>query len=170
MPGIGSNPHPTGAFALVDHDGRRVSQDSYRGFYRLVYFGFTHCRVVCPRNLAKLSAALDAIGDAANEIRPLYITVDPERDSPEVMRAFLAAYPRFTGLTGSLDDIEQAKRAFRIFARKVDDEATGYAVPHSSITHVMVRDGAYAAHFLDSTPAEEIAERLRALAGGRLVG
>jgi protein SCO1 len=156
-------PIPTGAFSLVDHDGRRVDENTYRGFYRLVYFGFTHCKVVCPRNLAKLSSALKAIGERADLIRPLYITVDPQRDTADAMRLFLRDYPRFTGLTGSPEEIEQAKRSFRVFAGKVSDRETDYAVPHSSITYLMDRDGSYLEHFLDSMPAERLAQRLREL-------
>ena len=79
------------------------------------------------------------------------------------MRLFLRAYPRFTGLTGAPEEIEQAKRSFRVFAGKVSDRETDYAVPHSSITYLMDRDGSYLEHFLDSMPAERLAQRLREL-------
>jgi cytochrome oxidase Cu insertion factor (SCO1/SenC/PrrC family) len=79
-----------GRFELVDHNGVPVTERSYRGGWMLVFFGFTHCRMVCPRALGKLSDALDQIRDLTTQIAPLYITVDPKRDSPEVMRAFLA--------------------------------------------------------------------------------
>jgi protein SCO1/2 len=90
------------AFDLVDHHGEAVTADTYRGRWLLVFFGFTHCRVVCPRALRRLSAALDALGPLAGRLRPLYVSVDPERDTPEVMRAFLAEHDaRITGLTGT---------------------------------------------------------------------
>src|SRR5882762_1597942 len=96
-----SRPPVGGSFQLVDHHGRAVTEASYHGRFALLFFGFTHCCVVCPRALTKLSGVLDALGPLADRVQPLYITVDPERDTPDVMRAFLQAYPRFTGLTGS---------------------------------------------------------------------
>jgi protein SCO1/2 len=88
-------------FELIDHDGNPVTNESYLGRHALVFFGFTNCKAVCPRALGQLSSVLDELGDRANGIVPLYVTVDPERDSPEVMKAFLTEnFPRFTGLTG----------------------------------------------------------------------
>lgn len=157
---------PGGQFSLIDHDGHAVTRDSYRGHYRLVFFGFTHCRVVCPRNLARLSRILEALGPRTDQIRPLYVSVDPERDAPEVMKAFLATdYPRFTGLTGSRDQVDQAKQAFRVFAeRKADpDDPDGYAVPHTAVTYLMDRNGGYLAHFPESLPEQEVLQRISAL-------
>jgi protein SCO1/2 len=157
---------PGGAFRLVDHHGTAVSDESYRGKHALVFFGFTHCKVVCPRALAKLEIVLDALGPLATEVRPLYVTVDPERDTPEVLRAFLERRaPRFVGLTGSREQIDEAKRAFRVFARKVKDpdDPDGYAVPHTAIAYLLDPDGRYAAHFTDAVDAPEMTARLRAL-------
>ena len=112
-----------GSFSLIDHDGQDVSDETYRGQYILIFFGFTNCRVVCPRALAKLSIVLDFLGPLAGRIRALYVTVDPERDTPHAMRAFLQSYPRFTGLTGSRQQIDCIKKAFRVFAQRVDDLA-----------------------------------------------
>src|SRR4249920_892926 len=84
-----------GSFSLTDHHGRPVTDADYRGRFMLIYFGFTHCRAVCPRALARLSAALAALGDRAERVAPLYITVDPQRDTPAVMKTYLEArYPR----------------------------------------------------------------------------
>lgn len=81
-------------YALVDHHGRTVTEQDFAGRYQLVFFGFTHCRMVCPAALGKLSTVLDDLGPLAERIQPLYISVDPERDTPEVMRAFLEeSYP-----------------------------------------------------------------------------
>jgi cytochrome oxidase Cu insertion factor (SCO1/SenC/PrrC family) len=151
-----------GSFELVDHHGRGVTDASYRGKHALLFFGFTHCRVVCPRALTKLSDVLDTLGDLSDRIQPLYITVDPERDTPEVMRAFLQSYPRFTGLTGSRDQIDAAKRTFRVFAERAADphDKDGYAVPHTAITYLMNPDGEFVAHFTDAMASEEIIKRL----------
>ena len=157
-----------GRFELVDHHGEPVTETSYRGKWALVFFGFTHCRMVCPRALRKLSDALEQIGDLADRIQPLYITVDPDRDTPAVMRAFLETdYPRFVGLTGRTDRIEEAKAAFRVFARRgLDpDDPDGYAVPHSAMTYLLDQEGEYAEHFADVADAAEIAGRLRQRVG-----
>ncbi|MFI9386462.1 SCO family protein [Kutzneria sp. NPDC052558] len=152
-------------YSLTDHHGRPVSSSSYRGRWQLVFFGFTHCRSVCPRALGRLSSILTDLGDLASLIQPLYITVDPDRDTPPVMRDFLRAYPAFTGLTGSPAAIDQAKRHFRVFARRRPDLADpdGYAVPHTAITYLLSPDGHYVAHFPDSMPPEEVTAELRRL-------
>src|SRR5580658_2457474 len=106
------NGPPLARFELTDHHGRRVTEADFAASFKLVYFGFTHCRVVCPRSLNKLSRALDALGKQAENIQALYITVDPARDTPERMREHLTHnYPRFTGLTGSQEEIDAAKKA-----------------------------------------------------------
>jgi len=136
---------------------------SFRGRFMLVFFGFTHCRIVCPRALTKISGALDALGETLVPICPLYITVDPERDTAEVMRKFLLSYPRIIGLTGSRTQIEEVKRNFRVFARRaansLDDD--NYNVPHTSITYLLDREGQFVADFNDSIPLDEMVERLK---------
>ncbi len=153
----------TPTYALVDHHGNPVTSDSYRGQWQLVFFGFTHCRAVCPRALGRLSSVLSELAD--DRLRPLYITVDPDRDTPSVMRDFLLAYPAFTGLTGSPSAIEQAKREFRVFARRRDDpeDPDGYAMPHTAITYLLSPEGSYVTHFPDSLPQEELTAELRRL-------
>jgi protein SCO1/2 len=130
-----------------------------------VFFGFTHCKVVCPRNLAKLSAVLDGLGATARDIVPLYITVDPERDSPERMKHFLEErYPRFTGLTGTREQVEAARRAFRVFARRQPADATGdYDVPHTAIAYLLDRSGCFRDHFPEIRSNAEIVERIAGL-------
>lgn len=154
---------PVARFDLVDHNGDRVSEADFAGAYLLVYFGFTHCRVVCPRSLAKLSGALDRLGSKADKIRALYITVDPARDTPEVMREYLVAnYPRFTGLTGSPEQIDFAKQSFRVFAERKPDaeDPDGYSVPHSAISYLMAPDGSYCAHFTDAVEENMLVSRI----------
>lgn len=153
-----------GHFSLTDHHDRPVTDATFHGRYALLFFGFTHCRVVCPRALGRLSQALDLIGDLAGEIQPLYVTVDPERDTPAVMRAFLEqAYPHFLGLTGDRAQIDRMKAAFKVFAERKDDpeEPDGYVVPHTAFSFLLDRSGAYKAHFIDAGDAEELAARLR---------
>jgi protein SCO1/2 len=147
----------------MDHDGHEVSDETYRGYHVLIFFGFTNCRVVCPRALTKLTAALYSLGPLADRVRPIYITVDPERDTAAAMRLFLQSYPRFTGLTGSREQIDHVKRAFRVFAERKDDLASnaGYVLPHTAITYLIDPQGKFLTHFSDALSAQEIANRLR---------
>ena len=154
---------PSPAFDLVDHAGRRAVPASSAPRHPLVFFGFTHCAVVCPRELAKLSRALDLLGNAAEDIQPIYVTVDPARDTEERLRAYLAAYPRFLGLTGSAERIEQAKASFRVFAQPVADPGApdGYRVPHTAISYLLTPAGEFAQHFPASITAEELSTKVR---------
>lgn len=155
---------PRARFRLTDHHGRTVSEDSFAGHFLLVYFGFTNCKLVCPRSLGKMSQVLDDMGEQAAMITALYITVDPDRDTPEAMRAYLEPrYPRFLGLTGPPDKIDEAKKAFRVFAeRKADPGAPGgYVVPHSAISYLMSPGGQYCDHFTDAVDGLTIATRIR---------
>jgi protein SCO1/2 len=152
-----------GEFALTDHFGRRVTHATYHGRFVLIFFGFSHCKVVCPRALARISGALERI-DANNGVQPLYITVDPARDTPEVLRAFLESrFPRFTGLTGSTEEIDAVKAAFRVFARRTADpqNPTGYDMPHTALTYLIDPRGRYRVHFADTIDEADLAERLR---------
>lgn len=161
-----SAPPIRATYSLVDHHGTAVTGGSYAGRWQLVQFGFTACRVVCPRALAKLDAALDALEPGTAPLVPLYVTVDPERDTPDVLAAFLtASHPRFTGLTGTAEQVDDAKRAFRVFARR-RDTPDGYEVPHTAITYLLDDAGRPAHHWPDHATAETIADDLRRLLPG----
>lgn len=167
----GQSPLVGGDFELTDHFGRHVTSADYRGRFVLIFFGFTHCKVVCPRALTRISGALERLGSNADAIQPLYITVDPERDSPAVLRAFLEKrFPRFIGLTGSREQIEAVKSAYRVFARKapVPDDPDGYDVPHSAFTYLIGPDGNYRTHYPDTVGEAGLAEKLRAEIGDSL--
>ncbi|MGJ7505947.1 SCO family protein [Variovorax sp. GT1P44] len=156
-------PPVKGAYDLVDHFGQPVTERSYAGRFQLIFFGFTHCAVVCPRELAKLTRTLELLGDEAARLQPLYISVDPARDTPARMRTFLAGYhPAFVGLTGTQAQVDSAKANFRIFAtRKEDAEAPGgYVVPHTAISYLLDREGRYLAHFGDTIDPVTMARRL----------
>lgn len=153
-------------YSLTDHHGRDVTEVDFSGRYQLIYFGFTHCRMVCPRALSKLTEVLDALGDLADQIQPLYISVDPERDTPEVMRTFLEQnYPKFLGLTGSPQACEAARTDFRVFIRRGDDpqDREGYAVPHTALSYLLDPEARYLTHFSDVTEADRISNRLKEL-------
>lgn len=156
-----------GPFALTDHFGARVTESTFRGKLLIVFFGFTHCRVVCPRALARIEAALERLGSAADECQPLYITVDPDRDKPDVMRRFLEkSFPRILGLTGTAKEIEATKARFFVHARRSAgalSEGTDYEVPHTSFTYLMGRDARYVRHFTDAVTADELTDALCSL-------
>lgn len=164
-PGAAARPGPiAGNFELIDHFGRPVNERSYGDRHLLVFFGFTHCAIVCPRELAKLGRVLALLGPLAARIQPLYITVDPARDDPAAMRRFLEQFPGdFVGLTGSAEQVEAAKKSYRIFAAPVDDPtaAGGYVVPHTAFSYLMGPGGRYEAHFSEIRDAETIAGSIR---------
>lgn len=153
-----------GRFELIDHFGHAVTERSFGDRYLLVFFGFTQCAVVCPRELGKLGTALERLGPLAARIEPIYITVDPARDDPEAMRAYVARYPGgFTGLTGTSEQVAAAKKAFRVFAEPVVDANApgGYVVPHTAIAYLMAPGGRYQTHLPDALDVDAVVERLR---------
>src|SRR5690606_16968628 len=118
-------------FALTDQHGKKVSSEDFRGRVMLVFFGFTHCPDICPTTVSNLSKMMDALGSDADEIVPVFITVDPERDTPEVMKNYLANFDeRFVGLTGSMDDIKKTSKAYKVFFSKSHDMGEGEHAGH----------------------------------------
>jgi cytochrome oxidase Cu insertion factor (SCO1/SenC/PrrC family) len=155
-----------GPFALTDHTGKRVTDQDFRGRTMLVVFGFTFCPDVCPSELQVMSAALDKLGPKAEQVVPILITVDPERDTPAQLAQYVSSFhPRLVGLTGTRNEVEAAAKAYRVYARKVEDpkSTAGYTIDHSAIIYVMGPDGAYRAHFTHGTNADAMADRLAKL-------
>ena len=153
-----------GSFALQDADGKAVTDQDYRGKLMLVYFGYTFCPDVCPTELGLVAKALDALTPEQREkIVPLFITVDPERDTPQVLKTYTAAFhPLIVGLTGTVEQVEQAKQAYHIYAAKVPgSDEKSYSMDHSSILYLMGPDGAYMAHFARNATLDQIVEELR---------
>ncbi|MEM0927729.1 MAG: SCO family protein [Pseudomonadota bacterium] len=130
-------------FDLVDHNGEAASDERFEGKPMLIYFGFTHCPDVCPASLSVMTASLDALGSKADQIQPLFITVDPERDTPEALRQHLSFDDRILGLTGEAEALETARKNLRMFAAKVplDDSALGYTMDHQSLFFLIDRQG-----------------------------
>jgi len=160
-----------GAFSLVDHFGRAVTEQTFIGKHALLFFGFTHCKRICPEALGKLSRTLNLIGADADKVQALYVSVDPARDTPEVMRAFLeASYPRFLGLTGEKARIDEMKSLYKVYAEEeVPDGEGGYDVPHTAMAFLMGPDGGYVTHFGDFATAEDIAAKLAKLLGDQAI-
>ena len=153
-----------GPFELVDHTGKTVTDKDFRGRFMLVYFGFTYCPDVCPSAMQVMSTALDQVGPKAEKIVPLFITVDPERDTPAQLAQYVPSFhPRLIGLTGTPEQVAAAEKAYRVYAKKVtDDKSTaGYTFDHTSLVYLMDPKGDYVAHFTHATPVERIVERLQ---------
>lgn len=150
-----------GPFALTDHTGKAVTDKDYRGKYMLVYFGYTFCPDVCPTSLSIIGQALDQMSpEQVAKIQPLFISVDPDRDTPEVMASYVPHFhEKIIGLTGPLSDIKSLSKAYKSFFAK-SGSGEDYTVDHMSRTYVMGPDGAYITHFNHATPPEEMARRL----------
>ena len=154
--------HIGGPFELIDHSGRAVTDEFYRGKYLLISFGFTSCPDICPTTLLEISMTLDRLGVDARKIQPLFITLDPERDSPQVLAEYVANFhPQITGLTGTADQVATAAKAFRTYYRKTVLTDGDYVLDHSTVTFLMAPDGRYLAHFAFGTPPETMARRIK---------
>jgi cytochrome oxidase Cu insertion factor (SCO1/SenC/PrrC family) len=149
-----------GPFTLTNQDGKRMTEQDFRGKYMLVAFGYTSCPDVCPAELQTMANAMDTLGDKADRVNPVFITVDPERDTAEQMRSYVKNFsPRFVGLTGTPDEIKQAARAYRVFYAKTEDKssALGYLMDHSAFIYLMSPQGEYVTHFAYGVPPDKIA-------------
>lgn len=158
-----------GPFTLVDQDGRTVTQADFAGRWMLVYFGYTYCPDVCPLGLTTIAEALDEVPEPQRDrIVPVLVTVDPERDTPEVLKEYVAAFgPQFKGLTGTPEQVAAALKTWRVYSRKAEVQPDGsYLVDHSTFTYLMDPSGAYASHFSHGVTPEEMAERLGELVKG----
>ena len=153
-----------GPFTLVDQTGKTVTDQDFRGRYMLVFFGFTHCPDICPAELQVMSAALDALGPKADSVVPIFITLDPERDTQAAMAAYVKNFgPRFVGLTGSSEQIAAAAKAYRVAYSKFQQDKTSsdYIIDHSALVYLMGKDGEYITHFAYGTPASQMTDTLR---------
>lgn len=155
-----------GPFQLVDHEGRTVTDENFRGKLMLVFFGFTNCPDICPTELQTMTAALEKLGADAEKVVPILISVDPARDTPEKMAAFVKDFdPRIVGLTGTPEQVEKAAKAYRVFYRKAP-QAEGanpddYMMDHSAFTYLMDGNGEYVTHFSFGLSPEKIADTIR---------
>ena len=161
-----------GPFALTDQTGARRSDADYRGRYMLIYFGYTYCPDICPTSLLTMSHGLELLAEqapeAAKQVVPVFITVDPERDTVEALAAYAPSFhPDLVALTGTAEEIAAAAKAYRVYYAKAEDEASGtYLMDHSSFIYLIGPDGAYRTHFGHTAPSEEIAEGLERHIGG----
>ncbi|MFT7572029.1 MAG: cytochrome oxidase Cu insertion factor (SCO1/SenC/PrrC family) [Paracoccaceae bacterium] len=159
-----------GPFSLVDHKGQPKTDKDFRGRYMLIYFGYTYCPDVCPTALQSMTQAMDRLDpETQKKIIPVFITIDPERDTVKQLNAYVDNFhPSMVGLTGTPEEIAKTARVFRVYfgrAKGVEEESTDYLMDHSSIVFLMNPDGEYVTHFTHATPPEKMAERLAQVAG-----
>jgi protein SCO1/2 len=127
-----------GPFTLIDDNGQSVTEKTFAGHPYIAFFGFTHCPDVCPTTLFQLSETLKAMGDKGRDLRALFITVDPERDTPKVMKDYLSSFDeRIVGLTGDRAAVDAAVKTFRAYARKVPTKDGDYTMEHSAYVYLM---------------------------------
>ncbi len=153
-----------GPFTLTDPQGRTVTDASFRGKVMLVYFGYTHCPDVCPTDLAAIGEAVRTLGPAADGLAPIFITLDPQRDTPAVMADYVRLIDdRVIGLTGSPAATDAAAKAYRVYYTKVTqpDFPDGYGVDHSAYMYLMGRDGKFLTVFRHGTEPDAIAAGIK---------
>lgn len=153
-----------GPFTLTDQNGKTVSDRDFRNRYMLVFFGYTYCPDVCPTTLSTVSGALDKLGpNFAKKMVPIFITIDPERDRPELMKTYVEAFnPAIQGLTGSPEDIAKVAKEFKVYAAKVKgDTAENYTMDHSAILYLMGPDGRFIAHFTHGISVDDLVAGLK---------
>lgn len=152
--------HLGGPFRLIDHHGRPVTEADFAGRWLLVYFGFTWCPDVCPTELGTIAAALDAMGEAGEQVTPVLITIDPERDTPEKLADYVDRFhPRMVGLTGTAEQIAEVARRYRVFYARVNrpDQGGDYTMDHSAFIYLTGPDARVRALFRPETSPEAIA-------------
>jgi len=153
-----------GPFRLIDQNGKAVSDADLKGKWQLVFFGYTHCPDTCPTALNEIALALDQLGVKRDEVEIVFITVDPERDTPEVMKAYVQSFDaRIIALTGSPDAVAQAAKAYRVYYAKHPRGDGEYDMDHSAVIYVMNPDGRFTATFTPDSTADAIAQRLQKL-------
>ena len=155
-----------GPFALVDHTGTQRTDQDFRGKVVLIYFGFTFCPDVCPTDLQQIGLALDRLGSLATEVQPLFITLDPKRDTPEHLAEYVPSFHKdIVGLSGSATAIRAAADAYKVYYREVGRQGgSDYTIDHSAFLYLMDRDGQFIGFLPPGTSADRIAETLRGIA------
>ncbi len=159
LPAIG------GPFELIDQDGQTVTDEDFDGRYILVYFGYTYCPDLCATALTNVTKSINLLGDQGDQVTPVFITLDPERDNVEQLKMYAEFFhPRLIALTGTKDKIARVAEAYRVYFAKVEKQGgdpDDYIFDHTSIIYLMGPDGHYRAHFTEESTPEKMAERMR---------
>ena len=163
--GTTGKPAIGGAYSLVNQNGDVVSDKTFNGKHVLIFFGYTFCPDVCPTTLTTFSDVMDLLGKEAAKVQPIFVTVDPARDTPEHLKEYLSHFHKsFIGLTGNTQQIDQVKKVFRIYSAKAQeskDDPEDYLVDHSSVSYLMGPDGKFLTFFSYGVEAEVIAAKLK---------
>jgi cytochrome oxidase Cu insertion factor (SCO1/SenC/PrrC family) len=163
-PGYRSAVSIGGPFSLVDQTGAPVTDQTYAGHYRLIYFGYTFCPDACPTELQVMAQAVDSLGPQATKVQPIFVTIDPARDTPEQLAAYVPQFDkRLVGLTGSPAQIAQIAREYKVYYAKSDAGAdpAAYAMNHSSYVYLMDPDGKFLTVFSSDADADKMALAIR---------
>lgn len=156
-----------GPFHLTDQTGKAVTEQDYHGRYMLIYFGYSFCPDVCPTTLGVMAEALQKLGSDSNRVVPIFITIDPERDTPKVLADYMKAFgPQFVGLTGSPAAIKDVEKEYRVYAvkRPLDPSkgnAGGYGMDHSSVLYLMGPNGKLVSFYDEAISPDDLAKDLR---------
>ena len=153
-----------GPFRLIDQNGKTVSDADLKGKWQLVFFGYTHCPDACPTALNEMALALEQLGEKRGEVEIVFITVDPDRDTPEVMKSYVQSFDApIIALTGSPEAVAQAAKAYRVYYAKHPRADGDYDMDHSAVIYVMNPDGRFTATFTPDSSADAIVQRLQKL-------
>ena len=158
-------PEIGGEYLLINQNGETVSNNTYLGKYTIIFFGYTFCPDVCPNTLSTFSSVLDLLGEDASKVKPVFVTVDPTRDTPENLSSYLTHFNKnFDGLTGSTEQIEHVKKIFRIYAIKSQQDEINfkdYLMDHSTVSYLFGPDGKFMTFFRYGAEPEVIVTKLR---------
>jgi protein SCO1 len=155
-----------GPFQLVDQNGKTVTDADLKGKWSLIYFGYTHCPDACPTALNDISIALSELGAKRDAVRPVFITVDPERDTSETLKTYVTAFDApILALTGTPDQVAKAAKGYRVYYAKHPEPGGDYSMDHSSVIYVMDPEGRFTASFTQENTPEQMADRLKKLVG-----
>lgn len=151
-----------GPFTLTDQDGKPFTNENLLGKFSVLYFGFTHCPDICPDELEKLAEALDTIeAEAKYQVRPVFISVDPQRDTPKAVKAYVKEFhPRLIGLTGSEEAVKACSKAYRVYFHKTGDSETDYLVDHSIIMYLIDPAGEFVTFYGKNFTARQLADSI----------
>lgn len=158
-----------GPFSMVDHNGKAVTDQSYGDSYKMIYFGFTFCPHICPTELQKMAAIFEILGDQGEQILPIFVTTDPERDTPDVMKEYVSHFhPRMIGLTGSLEQVKNIQDEYRVYAAKAEDpQLSDYTMNHSSYMYLVAPDNTLLGLYSEDSSPSDIAKNIQAVLNRR---
>ena len=168
LPGLGrvvgtGTPDIGAPFTLIDQDGKPRSSRGFAGKYMLIYFGYTYCPDVCPTTLALMGDAIGRLGPKGAQVVPVFITVDPERDTPAQLKSYLKSFgPNFVGFTGDVKSVAKVAADYRVYFRKHPLDGGGYGMDHSSVIYLMGPDGKFIAYWDDTAIGpDKLADEIR---------